>query len=126
MGKAQIIGELTDHLEEAFQRYRARGSSESEARQQVLDRMGADYQLALWKILDEDQQAQGSLSLEAVGPEKLPMPVPFVKSRSDLIDKACRVAGRNLSADEGREASGGAEYERTCPNLPDHPSVAFN
>ena len=57
-----------------------------------LDKTGEDYQLALWKILDEDQQAQGPLSLEAVGPEKLPLPLPFVKGRSDLIDKAVTYA----------------------------------
>jgi uncharacterized membrane protein YphA (DoxX/SURF4 family) len=53
-----------------------------------LDKMGQDYQLALWKILDEDQQARGPLSMQAVGPEKLPLPLPFVKGRSDLINKA--------------------------------------
>ena len=57
-----------------------------------LDKLGEDYQLDLWKILDKDQQAQGPLSLDAVGPEKLPLPLPFVDSRSDLIDKGVTYA----------------------------------
>lgn len=57
-----------------------------------LDAMGAAYQEALWKLLDEDQRAKGALPLEAVGPEQLPVSLLLVDSRSDLIDKGVTYA----------------------------------
>jgi hypothetical protein len=37
---------------------------------------------------------------------------------STLVDKACTVAGRNLTRDEWRQFVGG-EYRRTCPQWPE-------
>jgi uncharacterized membrane protein YphA (DoxX/SURF4 family) len=53
-----------------------------------LDAMGTKYQWALWDLLDADQKAKGSLSLKAIGPDKLPVGLPFVRGRGDLVDKA--------------------------------------
>ena len=35
-----------------------------------------------------------------------------------LLDRACRIAGRNLSADEWREHCGDTPYQVTCPEFP--------
>jgi WD40 repeat protein len=40
-----------------------------------------------------------------------------------LIAEACRLAGRNLSADEWRQQFPKLPYRPTCPALPEHPSV---
>ena len=41
----------------------------------------------------------------------------------DLIDLACAVAGRNLSAEEWARYLGDQPYRRTCERWPNHPSV---
>jgi tetratricopeptide (TPR) repeat protein len=40
----------------------------------------------------------------------------------ELIDLACRTAGRNLTRAEWERYFPGQEYRKTCPNLPIHPS----
>jgi WD40 repeat protein len=37
--------------------------------------------------------------------------------------RACRAAGRNLTAEEWQRYLGDRPYERTCPDLPVHPSA---
>ncbi len=54
----------------------------------AIDSMGESYQWALWEILDEDQKEMGPLAAKPVGPNQLPVPVPFVHGREDLVDKA--------------------------------------
>jgi WD40 repeat protein len=40
-----------------------------------------------------------------------------------LIEKACRVAGRNLTLEEWQRYFPGEPYRRTCPAPPAHPSA---
>jgi len=51
-----------------------------------LDGMGEEYRLALWDVLDKDQKARGMLPKLVTSPESLPVPVPFVQTRSDALD----------------------------------------
>jgi WD40 repeat protein len=37
--------------------------------------------------------------------------------------RACRAAGRNLTAEEWQRYLGDRPYELTCPDLPPHPSA---
>lgn len=39
-------------------------------------------------------------------------------SNDDLLNIACRTAGRNLTPQEWQEAFGDQPYHKTCPNLP--------
>ena len=51
-----------------------------------LDAMGEEYCLALWDILGEDQRARGSVPAVVTAPEKLPVRVPYVRSRGQFLD----------------------------------------
>ena len=51
-----------------------------------LDGMGEDFCLGLWNLLDDGQKATGALSKVVTAPEKLPIGVPCVDSRSELLD----------------------------------------
>jgi len=42
----------------------------------------------------------------------------------ELIEIACRTAGRNLTGDEWEQYFRGEEYRQTCPDLPAHWSVS--
>jgi uncharacterized membrane protein YphA (DoxX/SURF4 family) len=53
-----------------------------------LDGMGEEYRLALWNVLDEDQKSKGMLPKLVTSPQELPVPLPFVQTRSDALDKA--------------------------------------
>jgi WD40 repeat protein len=39
-------------------------------------------------------------------------------SATDLIDQACKIAGRNLTEDEWQQVFPGNTYRKTCPQLP--------
>ena len=60
--------------------------SQSGAWLSELDAMGEEYCLALWNILRDDQKAGGSVPVVVTAPEKLPVQLPFVQSRSQLLD----------------------------------------
>ncbi len=60
--------------------------AESGAWLSELDAMGKEYCLGLWSILGEDQKARGSVPVVVTTPEKLPVPVPFVRSRGEFLD----------------------------------------
>ena len=51
-----------------------------------LDAMGEEYCMALWNILGMDQKARGSVPVVLTAPEKLPVPVPFARSRGEFLD----------------------------------------
>lgn len=53
-----------------------------------LDQMGEAYRLALWDLLREDQKAVGMVPAPVLGPERLPVSVPIVDSRSQGLDLA--------------------------------------
>ncbi len=53
-----------------------------------LDAMGGDYRMAMWNLLGEDQKAIGMLPDLVTGPQKLPVPLPFVQTRSEALDMA--------------------------------------
>jgi len=53
-----------------------------------LDAMGGEMSLAFFNILDEDQQRHAQVPVVVTGPEKLPVPLPFVKSRTQFLDMA--------------------------------------
>jgi uncharacterized membrane protein YphA (DoxX/SURF4 family) len=50
-----------------------------------LDGMGAEMCLAFYNVLDAEQQRAGIPSV-VTAPEKMPLPVPFVKSRTHFLD----------------------------------------
>ena len=60
--------------------------SESGAWLSELDALGEEYCLALWNILSEEQKVRGSVPVVVTAPEKLPVPVPFVRSRGEFLD----------------------------------------
>jgi hypothetical protein len=41
--------------------------------------------------------------------------------REDLVDLACRLAGRNLTREEWSQYLGGEPYRKTCPDFPEGP-----
>ena len=51
-----------------------------------LDAMGDEMSLAFFNVLDEDQQRRAKVPVVVTGPEKLPVPLPFVKSRTQFLD----------------------------------------
>lgn len=51
-----------------------------------LDGMGEDFCLGLRNVLDDDQKATGAVSKVVTAPEKLPIGVPCVDSRSEFLD----------------------------------------
>jgi len=51
-----------------------------------IDAMGEEYRLALWDLLEEDQQAVGPIHAPLCQTEALPVPLPFVKTRTELFD----------------------------------------
>jgi uncharacterized membrane protein YphA (DoxX/SURF4 family) len=53
-----------------------------------LDAMGAEYRLAMWDLLGNDQKAEGMLPELVTSPDELPIPVPFAHSRSKGLDLA--------------------------------------
>lgn len=55
---------------------------------QDLDNISRDFQQALWSILTPEQKAKGHLRTPLHTAEMLPIPLPFVKTRMELIDFA--------------------------------------
>lgn len=53
-----------------------------------IDQMGEDYQRDLWNKLQPDQRDKGPLTMAAIGPDRLPVPIPYVRGFGDLVDKA--------------------------------------
>ena len=53
-----------------------------------LDAMGAEMCLAFYNVLDSEQKRRASIPSVVTAPERLPVPVPFVKSRSQFLDLA--------------------------------------
>ena len=53
-----------------------------------LDAMGEEMCMAFFNILDEDQRRHAKIPVVVTGPEKLPVPLPFVKSRTQFLDMA--------------------------------------
>lgn len=51
-----------------------------------LDAMGEEMSLAFYNILDQDQQRGAKIPVVVTGPEKLPIPLPFVNSRTQFLD----------------------------------------
>lgn len=77
----------------AFQKKRA-WDRQMELRREVngwlneLDAMGAEYRLAMWNVLGDDQHARGMLPELVTSPQALPLPLPFVQTRSKALDLA--------------------------------------
>jgi WD40 repeat protein len=46
----------------------------------------------------------------------------WMLNNADLLERACEVVGRNLSMNEWEQSFLDQDYQRTCPNLPIHPS----
>jgi uncharacterized membrane protein YphA (DoxX/SURF4 family) len=53
-----------------------------------LDGMGEDLRLALWNVLADDQKARGPIRAAVSETEALPVPLPFVSTRTELLDFA--------------------------------------
>ncbi|MFH1920203.1 MAG: hypothetical protein ABIP48_10000 [Planctomycetota bacterium] len=53
-----------------------------------LDGMGEEYRLALCDLLDEDQKALGPVRAPLSEAEALPIPLPFVKTKTEFFDAA--------------------------------------
>jgi uncharacterized membrane protein YphA (DoxX/SURF4 family) len=53
-----------------------------------LDKLGHDFQLALWELLTPEQKSKGFLRGPIHTAEMLPIPLPFVTTRMQLIDFA--------------------------------------
>lgn len=53
-----------------------------------LDAMGESFRLAMWDVLGDDQKAVGMIPKVVLGPEKMPVPLPMVESRSQGLDLA--------------------------------------
>jgi len=53
-----------------------------------LDRMGENYRLALWDILTDDQKQRGMVPAPVPDTEALPVKLPFVDSRTELLNSA--------------------------------------
>lgn len=51
-----------------------------------IDAMGEAYKLALWDLLNEEQKAKGMLKVPLCETQRLPIPVPFVATRSELLN----------------------------------------
>jgi len=51
-----------------------------------IDAMGESYHRALWEVLDQNQKAWGPLSAPLVETQRLPVPLPFVTTKSDLLN----------------------------------------
>jgi len=57
-----------------------------------LDAMGEKYRLALWDVLDDGQKAGGAIPEVVLEPNKLPIPLPVVDSRTQGLDLAVTYA----------------------------------
>ncbi len=57
-----------------------------------LDAMGDEMCMAFYNSLDDEQKARAAVPQVVTAPEKLPIPLPFVKSRTDFLDKAVTYA----------------------------------
>jgi uncharacterized membrane protein YphA (DoxX/SURF4 family) len=57
-----------------------------------LDKMGEAYRMALWDVLNEDQKAVGMIPEVVLAPNKLPVPLPVVESRTQGLDLAVTYA----------------------------------
>ena len=53
-----------------------------------IEGLGEEYQMALWNLLDEDQQAQGPIRAAMAETDVLPVDLPFVTGKKDLVDFA--------------------------------------
>jgi len=53
-----------------------------------IEGLGEEYQMALWNLLDEDQQAQGPVRVAMAETDALPVGLPFVTGRKELVDFA--------------------------------------
>ena len=53
-----------------------------------LDAMGEEMCMAFFQILDEDQQKRASVPYVVTAPEKLPVPLPYFKSRTHFLNVA--------------------------------------
>lgn len=51
-----------------------------------LDGMGEDYRMALWDLLTPGQQAKGMVSAAVPETDALPLSLPFVNSRTELLN----------------------------------------
>jgi uncharacterized membrane protein YphA (DoxX/SURF4 family) len=51
-----------------------------------MDAMGEAYKLGLWNLLNEDQKAKGMLKVPLCETQRLPVPVPFIATRSELLN----------------------------------------
>lgn len=57
-----------------------------------LDGMGGEMCLAFWNVLSDEQKGRASVPHVVTAPEKMPVPVPLVNSRTDFLDKAVTYA----------------------------------
>lgn len=53
-----------------------------------IDGMGEEFRAALWNLLDEDQKARGPVHAALCEAEALPVRLPFVSTRTQLLDVA--------------------------------------
>jgi len=51
-----------------------------------MDAMGETYKLALWDLLSQDQKARGMLKVPLCETQRLPVPLPLVATRSELLN----------------------------------------
>jgi len=57
-----------------------------------LDGMGSEMCLAFWNILGDKQKGRAEVPYVVTAPEKMPIPLPWIKSRTDFLDKAVTYA----------------------------------
>jgi uncharacterized membrane protein YphA (DoxX/SURF4 family) len=60
--------------------------AEAEEMLDKLETMGDDYQMALWDVLTDKQKKQSNMGDIVYEPNRLPVPVPFVKSHMGFLD----------------------------------------
>lgn len=53
-----------------------------------IEGLGEEYQMALWNVLDEDQQAQGPIRAAMAQTDVLPVDLPLVSGKKELLDFA--------------------------------------
>ena len=57
-----------------------------------LDGMGSEMCLAFWNLLGDEQKGRAGVPYVVTAPERMPIPLPWVKSRTDFLDKGVTYA----------------------------------